>query len=1014
MSITGFSLANKRLVLFIFFMLSGIGLALYPSYPSQEEPTLPINVTVVTAYHPGLDIHQTEAFLARPVERALRELEETKNITTSVRAGEIQVSLEIKDGTPNYAHAWLRVRAKMQDVQNFLPEGTSGPFVNDSYGAVAVMTIALSSEGYSFRQLRDKAGELRDFLYNVPGMDKVTLHGVLEEQITINLKPFAASQFSIKTNDIYLQLNSKNTLDDKARADFTAQETSIYVQSSFYSIEDIKSTPIELPDGSILPLGYLADVTRTAVQPLNTAAYLNGKQTIVVAGYMAPGINMVDFNKTLRNQIKFWENDLPAGFKLSVVTDQGEVVDQVISGMISTLLQTILVVTAVTVIALGIRTGSLVGLAVPVTGIMSLVVLRVIGVELNQVSIASFIIALGILVDNPMVIAEDISKRVNQGEARDSAALQAGKTLGPPMLIASLTVILAFAPPMFTDNITAIYMQTLTIVIGVMLIISWFVATMLVPVLAVWSIRKSNNETEKEQLPKIMAFMSRFWDSVISWPKASIAAATACLIFTLLISGFIPEAFFPTSERTQLQISLELPAGTPANRTAEVAQEMTRWLTEDKRFAEITNATAYVGDGGPRFILGLNPPESAPHSAYLVINLTKSTKVASFVSQLRQELPSVFPDTKLIINPFFMGSKPPGEAAIRIIGNNYSDLLQAATSIQKAFSDVKGTVGIKQDWEQPIQSLVVKIDQVAASYAGITREDIFFALRNNTIGENTSELREGEYRLPIKLVNSTANASMKQLSNIQIFSKHSGNAVVLSEVARIEMELHPSIIKKRNLRPTLTVTALNPDMTSPKLVSEILNTIEKVRSEFNVEIELGGEIEESRIAEEAVFAFLPLCLLGMIILFIYKYNSFRKVAIIILSIPFCIIGIILALLIFRLPFDFMSILGVFALIGIIVSNAMLIIEQADIAKEAGKNTFIAVKSALMQRFRPIMLTQITTILGLLPLLIANDPLWRSFNLVMMGGLISGTICSFIIVPALYVLLFHKKDANAKI
>ena len=264
------------------------------------------------------------------------------------------------------------------------------------------------------------------------------------------------------------------------------------------------------------------------------------------------------------------------------------------------------------------------------------------------------------------------------------------------------------------------------------------------------------------------------------------------------------------------------------------------------------------------------------------------------------------------------------------------------------------------------------------------------------------------------LVNSTANASIKQLSNIQIFSKHSGNTVVLSEVARIETEFHPSIIKKRNLRPTLTVTALNPNMTSPKLVSEISNTLEKVRSEFNVEIELGGEIEESRIAEEAVFAFLPLCLLGMIILFIYKYNSFRKVAIILLSIPFCFIGIILALLILRLPFDFMSILGVFALIGIIVSNAMLIIEQADIAKEAGKNIFIAVKTALMQRFRPIMLTQITTILGLLPLLIANDPLWRSFNLVMMGGLISGTICSFIIVPALYVILFDKKDANAKI
>lgn len=1007
MTITGFSLANSRLVLFIFFMLISIGLVLYPSYPSQEEPTLPINLTVITAYHPGLDIYQTESLLARPIERALRELEETKNITTSVRAGEIYISLEIKDGTPDYAQAWLKVRAKMQDVQYSLPEGVYGPFVNDSYDSVAVMTIALSAPDHPFEQLRDKTEELRDFLYSVPGMDKVTLHGVSEEQIVISLKPFAASQFSIKPNNIYFQLNKKNTLDDIARVKFNSQESRIYVKSGYSSIEDIKAVPIVLPDGSLLPLESLADVTRIAAQPLNTAAYLNGGQATVVAGYMTSGVNMVDFNERLRNQIQQWESNLPAGFQLKIITDQGEVVDRVISEMISTLLQTILVVTAVTVIALGIRAGSIVGLAVPITGIITLVVLRVIGVELNEVSIASFIIALGILVDNPMVIVEDVSKRINQGEPVRSAALQAGKTLGTPMLIASLTVILAFAPPMFTDNITAIYMQTLTIVIGVMLIISWFVAIMLVPILAVWTIKKDNNSIEEKKLSRLMVFMSRFWDSVIRWPKAFLGAATASLVFSLFLSASIPEAFFPPSERAQLQISLDLPAGTPSSRTAEVAQEITRWLTEEKRFPEITDATAYVSEGGPRFILGLNPPDPAPHMAYFVVNLTSNTNVASFVNQLRVKMSPIFPDTKLGINPFFMGSTPPGEAAIRIIGDNHGNLLKAATSIQDALRNIEGTINIKQDWEHPIPSLVVKIDQAAASHAEITREDVFATLRKNTIGESTSELRESEYQIPIMLAMPTGNTTMTQLNDIQIFSQSSEKSVVLSEVAQVDTEFHPSIIKKRNLRPTLTVTALNPAMSSKELVSEMLINLEQVSNEENIEIEFGGEIEESEIAEKAVFAFLPLCVLGMVVLFIHKYNSFRKVAIIVLSVPFCGIGLLLALVIFRLPFDFMSILAIFALIGTIVSNAMLIIEQADIEKEAGKHTLAALKAALIQRFRPIMLTQITTILGLLPLLIANDPLWRSFNIVMMGGLISGTIASFIVVPALYVLFFIK-------
>jgi len=1012
MSITNFSLANSRLVLFLFFMLTSIGLALYPNYPSQEEPTLPINVTVITAYHPGLDIYQTESLLARPVERALRELEETKNITTSIRAGEIHISLEIKDGTPDYAQSWLRVRAKMQDVQNSLPEGVSGPFVNDSYDAVAVMTVALSAPNHTFEQLRNKASELRDFLYDIPGMDKVTWHGVTEEQVNINLKPFAASKFSIKPNDIYLQLHKNNTFDDIARVNFSDQESRIYVRGSYNSIEDIKAIPIVLQDGSQLPLDTLADVIRTTAQPLNTAAYLNGGQAIVLAGYMTPGVNMVDFNDRLRTQIAKWEHDLPAGFQLKIITDQGEVVNQVISKMISTLLETILVVTVVTVIALGLRAGSLVGLAVPITGIMTLVVLRVLGVELNEVSIAAFIIALGILVDNPMVIVEDISKRINQGESGKSAALHAGKTLGTPMLIASLTVILAFAPPMFTDNINAIYMQTLSIVIGVMLLISWFVAIMLVPILAQWSIRKENKPSDQNKRSRLMVVMSHFWDQVICRPKTFLAGATASLIVSLFLSAIIPEAFFPTSERSQMQISLELPAGTPANRTAEVAQEMTRWLTDDQRFPEITGATAYVSEGGPRFILGLNPPDPAPHTAYFVVNLSKEIDVAALVSQLRVEMPPAFPYAKLVINPFFMGSTPPGEAAIRIIGNNHRDLLQAAASIQEALSNVEGTIHIKQDWEQPIPSLVVKIDQAAASYAGVTREDIFAALRKNTLGQSTSELREGEYLLPVMLAMPTDNLALSQLKSIQIFSQSSENAVFLSEIAQIETEFHRSIVKKRNLRPTLTVTALNPAMTSKELVAKISITLDQVRTAGNIDIEFGGEIEESEITEEAIFAFLPLCVLGMILLFIHKYNSFRKVAIIVLSIPFCAIGLLLALVMFRLPFDFMANLGLFALIGIIVSNAMLIIEQTDIEKAAGKSELESLKSALMQRFRPIMLTQITTILGLLPLIIANDPLWRSFNVVIMGGLISGTIASFIVVPSLYVLFFTKKAARA--
>lgn len=1017
MSITAFSLKNSRLVLFIFIALLITGLALYPDYPSREEPTLPINQTVITAYHPALDIYETEALLARPIERSLRELEEAKNITTSIRAGEVYLTFEIKDGTPNYSHTWLRVRAKMQDALNTLPDGVSGPFVNDNYDAVAVMTVALSTTDYSYQALREKASELRNYLYSVPGMDKVTLHGVVDEQISIRLKPFVASRYALNPNDIYLQLSKANSLAPVARVNFSTQESRLFVESGYERLSDISETPISLPDGSMLPLSRLADVTRVPAVPLTSTAYLDGHQAIVVAGYMAPGINMVDFNEQLRTRLAEWEGDLPVGYQMKTVTDQGKVVDHVISKMISTLMETIVVVTIVTIIALGFRAGSLVALAVPVTGVITLVFLRVIDVELNEVSIASFIIALGILVDNPMVMVEDISKRVAQGESRRSSALMAGKTLGTPILIASLTVILAFAPPVFTDNITAIYMQTLTIVIGVMLLVSWFVATMLIPIMAQWFIRKPSPTLEMTvgRPSRLMDAMSFLWDQVLARPWTFLCAATISLVASLFLSSTIPEAFFPPSERSQLQISMELPANTPAERTADVATEMTQWLSDNDRFPEITGAVAYVSDGGPRFILGLNPPEPAPHSAYFVVNVTEDTVVSELVDKLRAEIPPEYPSAKLEINPFFMGSTPPGEAAIRLTGSSHSDILSASDVIQSALRDIENTINVKQDWEKSVANFVVNIDPAAARHAGVTREDILRALRESSMGENASVFREGEYQLPIVLSTSLdGDLSLSKLRNIQVFAESSDRSVYLSDIATIETRLDPSLIKKRDLVPTVTVSALNPSMTSKELAASISGAIDQVIQQFDIQVEFGGEIEESAVTSEAIFAFLPLCVLGMIVLFIYKYNSFRKVAIIVLSVPFCTIGLLLALVILRLPFDFMANLAIFALIGIIVSNAMLIIEQVDIEKEAGKSELEALKCALMERFRPIMLTQITTILGLLPLLIANDPLWRSFNVVIMGGLVSGTIASFIVVPSLYVLFFHRKSAAPQV
>lgn len=1020
MSLTDFALKNTRFVFFIFLSLVLAGVLLYPKFPSQEEPTLPINQAMIAAYHPGLDIHKMEAQVARPIERALQELTETKHIETSVRAGEVLVTLEIEDGTPDYAHSWLRVRAKMNDVQHTLPVGTLGPYVDDEYGAVAVKTLALTTTGDNLQALRDNAVSLRQHLYDYPGMDKVSLHGAIEEQISVTLKPQVASTYGISFAEVAAQLSRKNTDLNLGRLKFRERESLVITDRGLDGLDDIARTLIQLHDGSLVPVSELANVRRDIVDPMQSVAQLNGTQAVVLAAYMRQGLNMIEFTKGLNQHIALWEQQLPDDFMLEVVTDQGKVVDRVISNMFSTLLQTIVVVIVVTMVALGFRAGSMVGIAVPVTGLITLVILRVIGMELSEVSIASFIIALGILVNNPMVIVEDIVRRVQANEKPETAASRAGKTLATPILISTLTVILAFAPPMFTDNITAIYMQTLSIVIGVMLLTSWFVATMLMPVLAKWFVSKKKPRKANPLVKKLAAQMSSVWDLVIAYPKIWLTGAVFALLLAMLAATTISEAFLPASDRPQLQVSVELAAGTPADTTAEMTQHMTRWLSESDDIHQIVSALGYVNDGGPRFILGLNPPLPAPHKAYIVVNLEDGSNVHEVTNKLRTTMPEKFPLARLQINPFFLGQATPGEAVIRISGAANESLLSAAQDIQQSISKVAGTANIRDNWEQGVTHVAIRVRHTAAAMAGLSRDDIMQAIHSFEPGITATSLWESEHHIPVVLsMRSDSLNSHADLGNLSIYSTTLNEHVFLSDVVDIDVVNHPSVMHKRNFAPTVTVFATQPGSTAQELINKLTHDFADAKSNYGVNIEFGGDIEDNMEAATAVFAFLPLCLLIMVALFVYQYNSLRKVLIIVLSIPFCAIGLVLTLAVFRVPFDFMANLAIFALIGTVVANAMLILEQTAVEKSAGLTGVLALKAALVARLRPVILTQVTTILGLLPLIIANDPLWRSFNLVIMGGLISGTLASFIVVPSLYILFFerdslktHKEPAHA--
>lgn len=1007
MKLIELALQRDRFTLAATLLLLLGGLYLYPSFPAQEEPTIAVNEAAVRVLHPAFDPQRMDELIVRPIERALREMRETKNITSTIRPGFAQIRFQIQDGTPDYDMAWQRLRAKIADVRRDLPDGVIGPLVDDDFGRVAVATLAITAPGYDWRQIREQAFLLRDRLTALAGTERVGIHGLVAERVRIELKPTVVSRLGLSADAITSVLQQQNVILSGGRITVGSIEATLEPRGAFASLTDIDDLRLGLPSGSTVRLGDIASVVRGPVEPVETAAFYNGERAVVLAVSMTAGRDVVAFTEDLRRRLPQLEALLPVGFSVALVTDQGAVTDDLIRGMMENLLLTVAVVLIVTVAALGLRGGAIVGAAVPVTMLAALIGLRLFNIELNIVSTAAFIIALGILVDNANVVVDEIARRSALGEDLGQAAIASASKLAGPLLIATLTTILAFSPPIFTDNQAATYMKVLTTVMTITLVISWVVAITTVPLVARFSLRQGSSETPVP--PGRLALLAyRLFDLVIAAPGRTLVALVGLFVASLALSPLIPTGFLPASERPQFQLPIEAAPGTSATELARRAADLSKHLTEPGRYPAIERALAYVGEGGPRFILGLTPPDPAPHRAYLVVNVKRGADVGALVAQLRGVLPERFPDLLAEPKPFSMGSTDAGQVVVRISGGAEQDLRERAERVMAAMRRVPGATDIRHDWEQRLYRVSVILDEAAARRAGVSLQSVAETLAGLTDGYTLSQLREGDQSIPITVRGELAARSLERLLDTPI-QVATGRTAILSDVVRVEITNQPSVIQRRNGSPTISVSGRRPGFTAQEFADLLKPALDRLPRDPDRSWEFGGEISENESATMAVFKFLPLCLLLMILLFVWQFNSARKVLIIVSTIPFCISGVLLVLALVQMPFDFMSNLGIFALMGTIVSNGILVIEQIEEEQRAGCGLEDAVRNACRKRVRPIVVTQATTILGLIPLLISGEPLWMSFNMVVMGGLTAGTLASLAWVPALYLLMFRARE-----
>jgi multidrug efflux pump subunit AcrB len=1010
-SITAAALARPR-----FFMISALlvclmGLVALFDFPATEEPPVTLRLATVEAYLPGESPERIEQILVRPIEEAIRSQSEVKTIDTQIRPGSVLVYVSLRDSVAgkDVPGVWQRIRARLLEAQPNLPAGTIGPRLNDDFGRVAVRTFAVTGKGFTAAQLEQWAKHVRNQLQGAPGVATISLHGVRREIAYVDLNPEYVREVGTDVSTIARALFDRNQLAPTGQV--TQGTTSLAIQAGdqVRTIDQLAAFPVPLGQGRVVPLGSFGTIRQIAEDPPRGGAFYNGKPAVVLGVSMQNGLNVISFADGLDQRLETVKASLPAGLSVMPITDQASVVAKDLKKVGQVFIETVIVVLGVVMFFLGWRSGLVTGAIVPMTVLGTLLIMHLLDIQLHQVSIAAIIIALGIFVDNGIVVVEDYQRRVSEGEPALDAARAAGETMLAPLLVSSLAIIFAFSPLVAGETETAEYMRSLGIVFAITLLLSLFLALTITPLLSLRYIPADvhHEENDDDFIGKIKTFYARLIVRILEMPRKVAVGMAALLAVSLMLIQFVPTELFSPSQRKQLQMPIELSGSASAQQTMITAGKISAMLADRKQFPDITGQVIYVADGGPRFILGLNPPSPTLNRAYAVINVDEDADLEDVIARIENKLAPRFPEARLDPKRFFLGSAETGVAVFRLVGPDREALRAGAAKLQTALEGMEGMHRVRTNMEAPVMRLVISVDQAKVAAAGLSNAAVFNAINAIQDGSVATVMRSEGIDIPVVVrAGRDDRSTLEQLGSLPVGPAASG--ISLGSVATIRFADQQSLLARRDLMPMVEVTALHDSMTSAQIVADAQETIDSLGLPDLHAVALGGEIEESAKADEGLVTYAPIALIAMVLLFLWQFGSLRKTMIIIASMPFVIIGATLGLTISGQPLSFSATIGILALMGIIVNNAILLLGRIAEDREAGMPLAAAIAHAGEMRLRPIVMTKLVCIAGLVPLFLFGGDLWRPMAAAMMGGLALGTLITLVLIPALYAIAFGRK------
>ena len=1017
MSITRFAVQKNRITAALLFVVLVGGVSAYLDMPRAEDPGFTIRTALVLTYFPGAGPERVELLVTDKLEKAIREIPELDFVSSQSTTGVSLVFANIQSRYKDMRPIWDDLRRKVEATIAELPDGIIGPTVNDDFGDVFGTIVTLTGEGYSYAELKTVADEVRDELLRIDEVAKVDIHGAQEEHIFVEYNNARLAEVALSPYQLRSLLGSRNIIIPGGEITVGPERIILEPSGNFESVDDLRRSLIALPGGTdVIHLEDIAVVERGYVDPPRTKARSSGVSGLALAVSMRDGGNIIELGKQFLPVYERLKASYPIGIEFDLVTYHPEVVDRKISDFLRSLYLAIAVVVIVMVVTLGFQTGIVVSTLIPTTIVATFLVMSFFDIGLHQMSLAALIIALGMLVDNAIVMSESIMVRLAEGKTRLDAVVESAAELRVPLLTASLTTSAAFLPFFLAESDVGEYVGSIFVVVTIALLCSWVLSLTMIPALCYRFLQvKKQAQPEGFDTPWYRRYrIALVW--VLKHRAIGVGSTIGLFVFAMFAFGFVPNIFFPPSDRPLVSAEIQLPVGTSIEHTEEVAIVLESFIRDSLLVGEerpdgVTSWGTFIGEGAPQYSLVYAREQDRPEYAYMLLNLTSYKLIGDVISRLERFAQATLPDalTKFAAPPL----GPPVKAAIevRVSGREPDVLFALVEQVREKLISIPGTRNIDDDWGRRTKKLLININEPRAQRAGVTNRDIAVSLQTAFSGFLTTQYREGDKIIPVTLRSVEADrGDLGKIEGLNVYSQATGSTVPLRQVADVEVTWQPSKILRRDRLKTVTIKAdVSPGVTAFEVNAELVPWLQEQSAQWDLgyRYEIGGEAEESRESQESINAKMPIMALIIVLLLVGQFNSFRRPLIILLTIPLGLIGVVFGLLVARSYFGFMTMLGVFALAGIVINNAIVLLDRIRIEiDDHGLTPPRAVVEAAQRRLRPILLTTATTVGGLLPLWWFGGPMWSTMGIAIIFGLLFATVLTLGFVPVLYSLLFR--------